>query len=454
MKKFKKGGIHPPQNKITADSAICAIKRPEKYFIPLAQSIGAPATPCVKAGDLVKANDMIAAASGFVSVPVHSPVSGKVEKIENIRNPQGLWQQCIVIVPDDNEKELLSDGSVYHTDAIPGDINYKDNAVISDLIAGLSAAEIVQKVQAAGIVGLGGATFPTHVKIKIPEGKHVDYMIINGAECEPWLTCDDRLMREQPEKIIAGIRLLQKATGAPVALIGIESNKPEAIKILRDAIGGDCEAIRVVELRTCYPQGSEKQLIEALTGRCVPPGKLPLDVACVVDNVATAAAVAEGVLENRPLTRRVATVTGPSMKVPGNYIIEIGMPIEHIINEAGGLPEDTGKIIAGGPMMGRAMSHPEAPATKGLGGVLIFPEDVSSRQQPGPCIRCARCVTACPMGLQPYLLELLAENYRYEDCKAEGVLNCIECGCCSWSCPAARPILDYIRLARTELRKK
>lgn len=452
MKKFKKGGIHPPQNKITADIPISVITRPNKYYIPVAQSIGAPAVPCVKAGDMVNANDVIATASGFVSVPVHTPVSGKVEKIENIRNPQGLWQQCIIIVPDDSERELLSDGVGDSSEAVA--INYSDHAVVRGIIENLSADEIVGKVQSAGIVGLGGATFPTHVKIKIPADKHVDYMIINGAECEPWLTCDDRLMREQADKIIVGVRLLQKATGASRALIGIENNKPQAIKAMMAACDFEGSGISVMELRTCYPQGSEKQLIEALTGRCVPPGKLPLDVACVVDNVATAAAVAEGVLENRPLTRRVATVTGPSVKNPGNYIVEIGMSIEHLINQTGGLPEDTGKIIGGGPMMGRAMSHPEAPVTKGLGGVLIFPEEMSNRLTADPCIRCARCVTACPMGLQPYLLESLARNRRFDDCKSEGVLNCIECGCCSWSCPAARPLLDYIRLARTQLRKK
>lgn len=317
----------------------------------------------------------------------------------------------------------------------------------------MTRGKIIDAIKAAGIVGLGGATFPTHVKLTLPPGKKADYLLLNGAECEPYLTCDDRLMREHPAEIVRGLELLMKAVDAPKGIIGIEANKPEAIAAMREAAAGN-PAISIAELRTAYPQGSEKQLIEALTGRRVPTGGLPIDVGTVVDNVATAYAVRNAVDCGRPLTERLVTVTGPSLANPGNFLVADGTPVSDLIEMAGGLPADTGKIIAGGPMMGRAVSNPEAPAVKGLSGIVVLPRSESERPEAGPCLRCGACVRACPMGLEPYLLMAMGQLHLDDEARDHGVLNCLECGSCSYVCPAARPILDYIKLSRINLKKK
>lgn len=434
MKHFKIGGIHPDANKITAGGALKRIEPPQMVSVMLSQSIGAPARAIVKPMQHVEAGEMIAEASGFVSAPVHSPVSGTVKKLEPVRDAQGIWRPCIIIEKDEEQIRNFSREE-------------------KDILDEVSKEEIIRLVGEMGVVGAGGATFPTRVKISVPEGKSVDFVLLNGAECEPFLTCDDTLMRTQADKILRGMRYIMKATGARQGVVGIEANKPEAIAAMKEAAKKYSE-IAVEPLRTAYPQGSEKQLIEALTGRRVPSGKLPLDVAVIVDNVATAYNVAEAVEEHCPVTQRIVTVTGPALSSPGDFLVPIGTPISVLIEAAGGLPAATGKIIAGGPMMGRAVSNPEAPSVKGLSGVLVLPEEMSRRGDAKACIRCGACVRACPMGLEPYLLMTYGEKNMDEEAKNADVLNCLECGSCSYVCPSCRPILDYIRLSRTRLRTK
>lgn len=434
MKTFRKGGIHPSADKLTADAPITPIDVPKSVRLMLAQSIGAPARCIVKPGYVVVAGQMIAEATSFVSAPVHTPVAGIVKKNESWRNPRGLWQESVLIETDPQAPQII--------EASP-----RSEAEIS----AMSPAEIIAEVGAAGIVGLGGATFPTHVKLSLPKGKRADFILINGAECEPYLTCDDALMREHPEAILRGTALLMQATGAPQAIVGIEENKPEAIKAMSQA-ARDMDNVKIVTLKKKYPQGSEKQLIQALTGRRVPPGKLPIDVGTIVDNVATAYAVYDAIACRRPLTHRIVTVTGPTLSKPGNFLAPIGITFEELINLAGGLPENTGKVIAGGPMMGQAVSDLNAPSTKGTGGILVLPESLSERKPSGPCIRCARCVSACPMGLEPYLLMLHAANSLWDDAARHNATACLECGCCSYICPSHRPLLDYIKLAKNTIR--
>lgn len=436
MKTFKKGGIHPDDCKLTADRAIEKVAFTGLFRLSLSQSIGAPAKPVVKPGDIVERYQMLAQAGGFVSAPVHSPVKGTVKKIEECRTPQGLWQTVIVVDADESQPEISS----------------ARKRSLSEALA-IKPKEIVEIVANAGIVGLGGATFPTSVKLTVPAGKHIDTIVINGAECEPWLTCDDRLMQEQALKILEGSEIIRHAVGAEQILIGIEDNKPQAIaEMARQA--ETFRNIKVIPLKKKYPQGSEKQLIFALTGRSVPPGALPADVATVVDNVATAAAVCDAVCYDIPLVERVITVTGPEVSRPGNYLVPIGITLDQLMDIAGGMPEDTGKVIAGGPMMGRAVSHTDAPVTKGTGGLLLFPERMSQRQPDTGCIRCGRCVEVCPMGLEPYLLIALSENSRWDEMAHHNVLSCLECGCCSYICPGARPLLDYIKLGKAQNRNK
>ncbi len=436
MKTFRKGGVHPPEYKLTAGRPILGMPVPAELRIMLSQSIGAPSRPVVKAGDSVSAGQIIAEAGGFVGAPIHSPVNGTVRKLEPTRTPQGIWQDSIVIATD-----MGNPGSA------------SDTRRPEDEIMGLTPKEIVSIVGEAGIVGLGGAAFPTRVKLTLPEGKTASTVIINGAECEPCLTCDDALMRAEADKIVAGTLLIMKATGVPEGIIGIEENKPEAIAAMKEA-AQEYANIRVEKLKKKYPQGGEKQLIYALTGKTVPAGGLPIETGCIVDNVATAYAIHDAVCNRQNLTERVVTVTGPDLKNPGNFIVRNGTPLSEIIDYAGGLPENTGKVIAGGPMMGRAISTLESSATKGLSGIVVLPKADSQRHKEGPCIRCGRCVAGCPMGLEPYLLMTLADNAMWNDMAAHDALSCLECGCCSYICPASRPILDLIKLGKQELRKK
>ena len=444
LKRFKKGGVHPNPMKLTAGSPIHPTESPREVRLLLSQHIGAPAKCIVKPGDEVKEGQMVAEAGGFVSAPVHTPISGKVKKIELVRDAQGLWKEAVLIeaLPSEEGAE------------VPKIEFSEDNPLRSDEeIAALEPSEIIGIVGDAGIVGLGGAAFPTRVKLTIPQGKKAEIFIINGAECEPFLTCDDALMRRYPGQIIEGTRYLMKASGAPRAIIGVEANKPEAIAALSEAVKKYPD-MEVMTLRTAYPQGGEKQLIEAVSGRVVPAGGLPIDAGVVVDNVATAFAVYRAIKFGEPLMKRVVTVTGISVRDGGNFIAANGMTTADLINMAGGVPEDTGKVISGGPMMGRAMSTLEAPLTKGSGGLLLVPEKNALRAEVSPCIRCCRCVTVCPMSLEPYLLQTLGEFELPVEAKEAGLLNCLECGCCSYICPSNRPIVDYIRLAKNLLRTK
>lgn len=390
----------------------------------------------VKPGDHVSAGQIIAEAGGFVGAPIHSPVNGTVKKIEPTRTAQGIWQDSIVIAPDEESVE-----------------NAPDQIRSDQEVDNLSPEDVIAIVGEAGIVGLGGATFPTRVKLSVPKGKTATTVLINGAECEPCLTCDDALMRSEADKIAKGTLLIMKATGATEGYIGIEENKPRAIEAMKKASEAYSN-LSVVTLKKKYPQGGEKQLIYAITGKTVPAGALPIETGCIVDNVATAFAIYEAVYTGRPSTERILTVTGPEVTNPGNYLVKNGTPLSFILEYAGGLPEDTGKVIAGGPMMGRAISTIEATATKGLSGLVVLPQSVALRKQEGPCIRCAKCVSVCPMGLEPYLMILQADMKMWDEMSQHGVMNCLECGCCSYACPSHRPILDMIKLGKQELRKK
>lgn len=438
LKTFKLGGIHPYDAKITAGKEIEYIKPSGTIVLPLGQCIGAPSKPVVKPNDHVAKGQLVAEAGGFVGAPIHSPVNGTVKKIENVRNPQGMWQNAIIIECDaENADVRPADAPAPRTKAE---------------IDALTSQEIIDIVRNAGIVGLGGATFPTAVKLTPPKGKSFDTVIINGAECEPYLTCDDQLMRESPLEIIQGAELLMKACGAGRVVIGIEENKREAFRIISDAIPSG-SPVEAVLLKKKYPQGGEKQLIEAVTGRRVPEGGLPSDVGALVDNVATAYAVRQAVYDNIPLTERVLTVTGPDLAKGGNFRVPLGTSMDTLIEAAGGLPETTGKIVAGGPMMGRSVSHTDTPSTKGLSGIVVIPERHSERGPVGPCIRCGKCVDVCPMGLEPYFLAVRGANGLWIEARDNGALSCLECGSCSYICPSNRPILDFIKLARLEIRK-
>ncbi len=436
MKTFRIGGIHPSPDKLTADSPTRIFDEGSEYRIMLTQSIGAPSKCIVKVNDHVDAGQKIADAGGFVGAPVHSPVSGIVKKIEPTRDMQGFWRDSVVIIADeDSPNAEVSPRSQFEIDS-------------------LTASEIIDEIGENGIVGLGGATFPTRVKLSVPAGKKVEVVILNGAECEPMLTCDDRLMREHPEEILKGALLLMRAVGVERCIVGIEENKPQAIAAMTTAANSQLfPGISVVTLKKKYPQGGEKQLIEAVIGKRVPLGGLPIDAGAIVDNVATAYSVWDAIANRRPLTERIVTVTGDSLSNPGNYLVKIGTPIEKLIEAAGGLPAGECKVIAGGPMMGRAISQLSSPTTKGLSGIVVITGVQQYRKPSKMCIRCSACVDHCPMGLEPYLLMLQGENNLWEEMGAHQVSACIECGCCSYVCPSSRPILDYIKLGKAQLRK-
>ncbi|MCM1020576.1 MAG: electron transport complex subunit RsxC [Muribaculum sp.] len=436
MHTFRKGGVHPPEYKITAGTGIKTVELPREVVLTFAQHIGAPAACSLVKGDKVVRGQEVAQAGGFVSAAVHSPITGTVTTVGQTRNAYGQLVATVAIAADeaDHEADLKA-----IADAKP--------ARTAEQINDLQAKEIIDIVAQAGIVGLGGATFPTRVKLSPPPGSKADIVIINAVECEPFLTNDHALMLAKPDEIITGVKLLMKAAGVDRAVIGIEANKPDAIALLAEK-AASAEGIEVMPLKVKYPQGGEKQLIKAVTGREVPAGALPIATGAIVQNVATAYAVYEAVVWNKPLIERVITVTGPSVSNPGNYLVPLGYPIAKLVEMAGGVPSDTGKILFGGPMMGRAVTNLDTPTIKGISGVLMLPQSMSERNKPEPCIRCASCVSACPMGLQPYLISTLARLGQWEQVEVEGVMNCIECGCCSYTCPSSRPLLDYIRLGK------
>lgn len=430
LKTFKMGGVHPAENKLSAGKAIEKLPLPKTVSIPVAQHIGAPATVVVKRGDEVKVGTVIAQSSGFVSTNIHSSVSGKVKKIDDVMDSSGYKKKAVIIDVEGDEWEQGIDTS---------DTLIKETS--------LDAKEINAKILAAGIVGLGGATFPTHVKLSPPPGMTAEVLLINGVECEPYLTSDHRLMLEKTAEIIVGTKLLMKSLGVNKAVIGIENNKPDAITRMQDLTANEPE-ISVQPLKVKYPQGGEKQLIKAVTGKEVPSGALPIAVGAVVNNVGTAFAVYEAVMKNKPLVERVVTVTGKSVKEPSNLMVRVGTSVTELVEAAGGMPEDTGKVISGGPMMGRAITTLEVPVTKGTSGILLIRDEESKRNEMEPCIRCGKCVNVCPMGLEPFLLMTMSEKKLWERSEDRHVMDCIECGSCSFTCPSNRPLLDYIRLGK------
>ncbi len=431
MSTFRIGGVHPHDNKqYSAHQPITECPLPAKAIIPLVQHIGAPAQPVVEKGQKVKVGELLAKAGGFVSANIHAPFSGTITKIDSTVDAWGMRMPAIFM--DVEGDEWLE--TIDRTATIKRDCTLEPKA-------------IVDKIAEAGIVGLGGACFPTHVKLLPPPGKTAEVLIVNGVECEPYLTCDHELMLEHGEEIIIGIQILMKALGIHRAIIGIEKNKPDAIAHMKD-LAGKALGIEVKPLKLKYPQGGEKQLIDACIRRQVPSGALPIEVGAVVDNVATIYAVYEAVQKNKPLISRVMTVTGKSLQKPGNYSVRFGTPLSDVVELAGGVPEDTGKIIGGGPMMGRAMNNIDMPANKRVSGMLFLPEAESLRKEPENCIRCGKCVDACPMGLEPYLLSKLASFQMWDEMEKHDVMDCIDCGCCMFTCPSNRPLLDYIRMGK------
>jgi electron transport complex protein RnfC len=435
MKTFKMGGVHPEENKISNDAAIEVMPVPQQMVVLMNQHLGAPATPVVQKGDKVKVGQLIGEAQTFMCANVHSPVSGTVLKVETCKDAFGLAKPAVYInVEGDEWMESI--------DRTP-DIKRECT---------LEPKEIVAKLKEMGIVGLGGATFPAHIKYSIPEGKKAEYLIINAAECEPYLTSDYRVMMEHAEEVCIGVSILRKALGVPNAYIGIESNKPLAIAKMQET-ARQFEGIIIEPLKVKYPQGAEKQLINAVTGRRVPSGKLPIDVGCVVSNLGTSFSVYEAIQKNKPLIENILTVTGKKLPSQHNYVVRIGTTYNDIIRHAlGELPATTGKVISGGTMMGKAVVNLYAPTVKGNSSVLVMDEGEARRNPETACIRCGKCASACPMGLEPYLFSLLVKAGRTEEAKEHNILDCIECGCCFFSCPANKPLTDEIRLGKNRVR--
>lgn len=413
---------------------------PYSATVTFSQHIGAIALCELKKGDRVSRGDIVARAAGFVSANVHTPITGTVVKIDRVKTAYGHPAETVIIeaTEEDHQADLAAIS------------NARPIRTIEQALS-LPADEIVRLIDQGGIVGLGGATFPTKVKLSPPPGSKAEVLIINGAECEPYLTNDDAIMRANAPQIVEGILILMKGAKVDRAIVGIEDNKAAAIEAMRQAAASTGN-IRIVPLKARYPQGGEKQLIEATTGREVPPGALPIATGAVVQNVATALAVYDAVIMGQPLMSRVITVTGPSVKRPGNYRVAIGTDMRSLVNIAGGVPADTGKIVLGGPMMGRAVVSIDAPTVKGISGILMLPDSEAHRRPIEPCIRCARCVEACPMGLEPYLLATLSRLGETDRVKSLGAMNCIECGSCSYTCPSSRPILDFIKLGKRAIK--
>lgn len=435
IKTFFMGGIHPEKHKISSEKAIINADIPEIAVIPVKQHIGAPAKILVKKGDKVKVGTLLADADGIVSADVHSSVSGEVLKIENSETNAGFSEQMITI---------KTEGDVWE-DEID-----RTPEVIREISA--SSEEIINIIRGAGIVGMGGAGYPTPIKITVPENKKVDCLILNGIECEPYLTADDRLMQECAEQIVIGAKILNKVLGIQKAIIAIDENKPAAIDALRKITRGYV-GVNVEVCATKYPQGAEKQLIAAITGRKVPPGCLPVDVGCVVQNVGTVFAVYEAVQKHKPLFERIVTISGDAVSSPMNFRVRIGTSASLLVEKAG-ISENIGKIIFGGPMMGTAATNLNAPITKTTSGILLLREESAAMPETTACIRCATCVDVCPQGLEPFAICNFVCNGEYQEAKKIHVLDCIECGCCSYSCPAHIPLLDYCKLAKYEIRKK
>ena len=431
---FKIGGIHPEENKLTAEVATQVAPLPTQAVFPLSQHIGAPAKPVVGKGDRVKVGTLLAEAGGFVSAPIYSSVSGTVVKIDTIVDATGYRKPAIFIKVEGDEWEEGIDRS--------------DQLETLDAHPELTPEEIVERVKQAGITGMGGAGFPTHVKLCPPPTAKAECVIINAVECEPYITSDYRLMMEHADEIVVGLQLLMKAAKVERGYIGIEENKPKAIDLLTEKTSG-LAGIEVVPLKMKYPQGGEKQLVDAVIGRQVPaPPAIPVNVGAIVQNVGTAFAVYQAVMKRKPLFERYTTVSGKELKNPANFLVRMGTPMSQLIDLCGGMPEGDNKVLAGGPMMGRALMTTEVPICKGTNAVTILSGKDAVRQEAQPCIRCAKCVSACPMGLEPYLLSKLSARHLYDRAEELDITSCISCGSCQFTCPSHRPLLDQIALGK------
>ena len=428
------GGVHPSYNKGLSDSsAIVEMPLPEKLVVFFAQNLGAPSQPVVKKGDEVKKGQVIAEAGGFVSTPVHAPTSGTIDSIGIYPSPVGVDAPAAVMIPDGKDE-------------------WFEECNVERSSEGLGVEKIKEMIHDNGIVGMGGATFPTHVKLSPPAGKKMDLLVINGAECEPYLTADHRLMVEHAEGILDGAALFANVIGVDRVVIAIEKNKPDAIEVMRKAVAGR-QGFSVEALGVIYPQGAEKQLIYALTKRKVPAGGLPMDVGVLVQNVGTALAAFKAVRYNRPLIQRVVTVTGSGIREPKNVLARVGTRFEDIVNFCGGLKGDAAKCINGGPMMGVAQYSLDTAVTKGTSGLVILRQEEVAQFVSDACIRCARCLDACPMSLNPSALSIFIEKMRFDDANEYNVMDCIECGCCAYVCPSRRPMVHHFRRAKAEVRK-
>lgn len=436
MLTFRPGGVRLPDSKLTAGKPIVEVDAPKVAVVALGQHIGRPARAVVSPGDRVVRYQLLAEADGFISANVHSPVTGTVKSVGPVSGANGYDIDAIIV--ESTEEDRATDRAM------------KPVRVRTDEeIAAMNHYEIRRVVRDCGIVGLGGATFPTDVKLTVPNGTSAEVLIVNGAECEPYLTSDHALMLESAEEIMKGVEAARRACDASRAVVGIEENKSDAIRLMAEAAEG-FPATEVVALRERYPQGGEKQLIKAITGREVPAGKLPLDAGAVVVNVGTAYAIWRGLAYGEPLVRRIVTVTGPEVEGRGNFRVWNGTSVATLLELAGASAEQGSKLVLGGPMMGHAAINPEAPTMKGTSGVLLLPPSMSGRLEPDACVRCARCVSVCPMGLEPYLISTLCRFGRVEEAREHSLANCIECGCCSYICPSSRPLLDFIRLGKAK----
>lgn len=435
LRTFRIGGVHPEENKLSSESATQIAGLPRQAVFPLSQHIGAPAKPVVKKGDKVKVGTLLAEAGGFVSAPIYSSVSGTVVKIDEAVDATGYRKPSIVVKVEGDEWEEYIDRT--------------DKLETLEAHPELASEEIIERIKKAGVTGMGGAGFPTFIKLCPPPTAKAECVILNGVECEPYITSDYRLMMEHADEILVGLELLMKAVKVAKGYIGIEENKPKAIKLFEEKTAGRND-VEIVPLAQKYPQGGEKQLVDAVIRRQVPaPPAIPVNVGAVVQNVGTAFAVYQAVMKNKPLFERYTTVTGKKLAKPGNFLVRMGTPMIDLINECGGMPAGDNKLLAGGPMMGKALTSVEVPICKGTNSVTILSGDDVRRKPVQPCIRCAKCVSVCPMGLEPYLLATASALHDWEKVEAAGVTSCIECGSCQFTCPAHRPMLDNIRLGKS-----
>lgn len=429
LKTFR-GGIHPPyQKEATAGKATEDISLPAEVVIPMQQHVGAPNSPTVSVGDRVEVGQKVGATEAFVSAPVHSSVAGTVKAIEERKNFAGANVMCVVIGVDQNQ---------------PAKFTEKRD------VGNLTPEQIREIAKEAGLVGMGGAAFPCSVKLAPPADKPIDTVIINACECEPFLTCDHRLMLERPEDLIAGLKLMMKAVGAKKGYIGVEANKMDAADKLSAAVAKDSD-IEVTLLEVKYPEGAEKMLIDAITGRRVPPGKLPSEVGVLVQNVQTAVALYDAAATGKPVIERVVTVTGPGIKNPRNVMVKVGTPIAHVIEECGGIIGNPGKVIMGGPMTGFAQKDLSAVCQKGTSGILILTEEAVEQSEEQKCVGCDKCLDVCAMFLTPNFIVKHARRGEWDKADKYGARDCFECGCCSYVCPARIPHVAYVRKAKAEI---